>query len=95
MMKWKLFYHHLIYQNPEELRDRAMFELMYACGMRVSEISSLRIRDIDFIEQIVRITGKGISSALFLSMIQRNNCLSPIYIRYVDYGVMAATIMFL
>ena len=36
-----------------------MFELMYACGMRVSEISSLRIRDIDFIEQIVRITGKG------------------------------------
>ena len=45
--------------KPEELRDRAMFELMYACGMRVSEISSLRIRDIDFIEQIVRITGKG------------------------------------
>lgn len=45
--------------KPEDLRDRAMFELMYACGMRVSEISSLRIRDIDFIEQIVRITGKG------------------------------------
>lgn len=41
------------------LRNRAMFELMYACGLRVSEVTSLHIRDIDFSEQIVRITGKG------------------------------------
>lgn len=41
------------------LRDRAMFELMYACGLRVSELTSLRLADVSFSEQVVRITGKG------------------------------------
>ena len=41
------------------IRDRAMFELMYACGLRVSELVNLRISDIDFQDQIVRINGKG------------------------------------
>lgn len=45
--------------KPEELRDRAMFEIMYACGLRVSEVSSLQIKDVNFTEQIVCITGKG------------------------------------
>jgi len=41
------------------LRNRAMLELMYACGLRVSEVVNLSIRDIDFYEMIVRIVGKG------------------------------------
>lgn len=45
--------------NDENIRNRAMFELMYACGLRVSEIVSLRVDDIDLNEQILRVTGKG------------------------------------
>lgn len=41
------------------LRDRAMFELIYACGLRVSEAAALKICDIDFNECIVHILGKG------------------------------------
>lgn len=41
------------------LRDRAMLELMYACGLRVSEIISIRIEDIRFDGGFIRIKGKG------------------------------------
>lgn len=46
-------------EEPVGLRNRAMFELMYACGLRVSELTSLTIRDIDLREGILRISGKG------------------------------------
>lgn len=45
--------------NDENIRNRAMFEIMYACGLRVSEVVSLRIDDIDLNEQILRVIGKG------------------------------------
>lgn len=41
------------------LRDRAMLELMYACGLRVSEIISIKIEDIRFDGGFIRIKGKG------------------------------------
>lgn len=41
------------------IRDRAMFEMMYACGLRVSEVVNLSIRDIDLQDGIVHISGKG------------------------------------
>lgn len=41
------------------LRNRTMFELMYACGLRVSEVVALHIKDINLNEQIARISGKG------------------------------------
>ena len=46
-------------QTDIGIRDRAMFELMYACGLRVSELISLKISDVDFQDQVVRILGKG------------------------------------
>lgn len=46
-------------QDLAQLRDRTMFELMYACGLRISELTSLKLEDIDFQECIVRIHGKG------------------------------------
>jgi integrase/recombinase XerD len=45
--------------TPRELRNRAMLELMYASGLRVSELVGLRLADIDFSLGIVRVLGKG------------------------------------
>ena len=41
------------------LRDRAMMELMYACGLRVSELLGLRQSDLFFGQGFIRCTGKG------------------------------------
>lgn len=41
------------------LRDRAILELMYACGLRVSEAASLRLSDVDIDSGILTTTGKG------------------------------------
>ncbi|MEA2016143.1 MAG: site-specific tyrosine recombinase XerD [Actinomycetota bacterium] len=40
-------------------RNRAMFEILYSCGLRVSEIVNLKIKNIDFEEEILRFKGKG------------------------------------
>ena len=40
-------------------RNRAMFELMYACGLRVSEVVDLTLDNIDFSNDILRVHGKG------------------------------------
>jgi integrase/recombinase XerD len=41
------------------LRDRAMFELMYACGLRVSELVELPLSALNTRQGVLRITGKG------------------------------------
>jgi site-specific recombinase XerD len=41
------------------LRDRAMFELTYACGLRVEEVVSLRCTDVDHDGEQLRVEGKG------------------------------------
>jgi integrase/recombinase XerC len=46
--------------NPSQwLRDIAILETIYSCGLRISEICGLRVEDIDGPEQIVRVRGKG------------------------------------
>ncbi|WP_436912900.1 site-specific tyrosine recombinase/integron integrase [Acinetobacter schindleri] len=40
-------------------RDKAILELLYSSGLRLAEVQGLRIKDIDFNRQLLRITGKG------------------------------------
>jgi len=41
------------------LRNRAIFETLYSCGLRVSEIAGMNLGDIDFNAELVRVCGKG------------------------------------
>ena len=55
-------------------RDKAMLELLYAAGLRVSELVALNVEDVDFEEGVVRCFGKG----------QKERVL-PVYQRAMDY----------
>jgi site-specific recombinase XerD len=45
--------------SPLELRDRALFELAYSCGLRAEEIVSLKRSDVDHDAEQLRVQGKG------------------------------------
>ncbi|MGH8900012.1 MAG: site-specific tyrosine recombinase XerD [Egibacteraceae bacterium] len=45
--------------DPVGLRDRAMLELLYAAGLRISELVDLDVGDVDFVRRTVRCLGKG------------------------------------
>lgn len=45
--------------NPLGLRDRTMLELMYASGLRVSELTTLKTFNVAFNEGVLRVMGKG------------------------------------
>ncbi len=45
--------------DPAALRNRAILETMYACGLRVSEVCSLTLAELDLNERILTVTGKG------------------------------------
>lgn len=40
-------------------RNKAMFEILYGCGLRVSELTDLRLSDLFLEDNIIRVTGKG------------------------------------
>jgi integrase/recombinase XerC len=41
------------------LRNRAIFETLYSCGIRVSELTGMNVSDLDFSNSLVRVLGKG------------------------------------
>lgn len=45
--------------NAYDYRNKAMLELMYATGVRVSELINIRVSDIDFYDDYIRVVGKG------------------------------------
>ena len=45
--------------TPQGLRDRAILEMLYACGLRVSEIVNLNLDQVDLEERQIRVWGKG------------------------------------
>ncbi|MEQ1603089.1 MAG: site-specific tyrosine recombinase XerD [Methylophilaceae bacterium] len=50
--------------KPLGLRDRAMLELLYASGLRVSELVSVKVTEVSLSDGVVRITGKGSKTRL-------------------------------
>ena len=46
-------------ERPHPTRDRAIFELLYGCGIRVSELAGLDLHDLDRSERWLRVRGKG------------------------------------
>ena len=45
--------------TKENIRNKCIFELLYSTGLRVSEMSNLKVKDIDFNDMSIRILGKG------------------------------------
>lgn len=50
--------------EPVGLRDRAMLELLYACGLRVSELVGIKATEVSISDGVVRVTGKGSKTRL-------------------------------
>jgi len=46
------------------LRDKAMLELLYACGLRVSELVNILLTELSMTEGVIRVTGKGSKTRL-------------------------------
>ncbi len=45
--------------NLAGLRNRAIVETLYSCGLRVSELSGMNLFDVDFTKSVIRVLGKG------------------------------------
>lgn len=46
-------------ERPRGLRDRAMVELLYASGLRISELTGARLENLDLDQGVIRVVGKG------------------------------------
>lgn len=65
-----------------QLRDRAILEVLYGCGLRVSECSGLDIGDCSFDEGFLRVVGKGNKERVT----PISGCARDALIRYLEFG---------
>ena len=65
---------------PQGHRNRAMLEMMYSCGLRVSEVTGLRLSDLFMEDDIVRVTGKGDKQRLVPLSAEAKKCIK-LYLR--------------
>jgi integrase/recombinase XerD len=49
----------LVGDKPIDIRNKAMFEVLYATGMRISELIDLHVENINFEERFIKVHGKG------------------------------------
>jgi integrase/recombinase XerC len=66
--------------KPLDLRDRAALELLYATGLRVSELVDIDLEDINFVERLIRVRGKGKKERIVPFGKRAEDCLTS-YIR--------------
>lgn len=45
--------------TKEDYRDKAILEVLYATGIRISELTNLKMQDVDFTNKVIRVFGKG------------------------------------
>ncbi|NTS75448.1 site-specific tyrosine recombinase XerD [Catenovulum sp. SM1970] len=72
-----------------ELRDKAMLELLYACGLRVTELVSLQLEQINLRQGVIRVTGKGNKERLVPMGEEAAEWLAQ-YIKYARPNLIAA-----
>ncbi len=83
--------------QPLDLRDKAALELLYATGMRVSELAGLDLDDLNFSERLIRVKGKGKKERLVPFGKKAEDCLT-FYIRsrpQINKGDIEAKALFL
>lgn len=64
--------------KPQGERNRAILELLYSCGLRVSELTHLKISDLFFKEGFIKVTGKG-DKERFVPIVERTQKYIEIY----------------
>lgn len=69
-------------KTPIGLRDKAMLEILYACGLRISELISLNVLNLNIRQGLVRVMGKGKKERMVPMGEQALDCVSD----YLTYG---------
>ena len=71
--------------KPEGQRNRAMIEMLFSCGLRVSELIGLKISNINFRTNLVKIEGKGNKERLIPLSHKAKSELKKYFAQYRDY----------
>lgn len=69
---------HIDLSKPEGERNRAMIDTLYSCGLRVSELITLKLSDLFFEEGFIKVTGKG-NKQRFVPIAEHTQKLISIY----------------
>jgi site-specific recombinase XerD len=69
-------------KDPKSLRDRALYELLYATGLRSAEVRSLTLEDVDFSQKTLFVRGKGDKDRI----VPIGQWVIPYLIEYLEQG---------